>query len=337
VSTLLKPLSEGGDPPASKSTRRKGRGGWWRRNDLTVIVWAVVIGFLIVILWPFVFVEIPSGHGGVYYSLFFGGTDVQWVRKEGFQLKFPWDTIFDYDVRVQQVVYDYSVISLDGLVVQFKVSIRYRPRLDRLGLLQKNIGPNYVQTIVVPETQQAIREVVGDNSAEKTYTTSIGVLEEALDRVIEELTGKYITIDTVKIQGVDIPDSLKAAIERKLAERQNALQYDYVIAIAQKEAERKRIEAQGIRDFQNIVTPGISENFLRWKGIEATIDLAKSNNAKVVVIGSQNGLPLILDTSSATANQTPVSPLVVPAPGQEYVPGSAPMVTPSPSATPNTQ
>lgn len=328
MSTLIKPLSEGGDPPASKSARQKGRGGWWRRHDLTVIIWSLVILFLIAVLWPFVFIEIPSGHAGVYYSLLFGGTDVHWVRKEGFQLKFPWDTIFDYDVRIQQVVYDYSVISLDGLEVQFKVSIRYRPRLDRLGPLQKNIGPNYVQTIVVPETQQAIREVVGDNSAEKTYTTSVGVLEEALDRVIEELTGKYITIDTVKLQGVDIPASLKAAIERKLAEKQNALQYDYVLAIAKKEAERKRIEAQGIQDFQNIVTPGISENFLRWKGIEATIDLAKSNNTKVVVIGSQNGLPLILDTSSATANQTPVSPLASPTPVQ--------VPTPVPTLSPNT-
>src|SRR5262249_50884519 len=151
------------------------------------IIWSVVIGFLIVILWPFVFIVIPSGHAGVYYSLFFGGTDVHWVRKEGFQLKFPWDTIYDYDVRVQQVGYDYSVISSDGLVVQFKVSIRFRPRLDSLGLLQKNIGPDYMAKIVVPETQQAIREVVGGNSAEKIYTSSVAVLEEALNLVIEEL------------------------------------------------------------------------------------------------------------------------------------------------------
>ncbi|MBV9299472.1 MAG: prohibitin family protein [Verrucomicrobia bacterium] len=303
---------------------------------MNVVIAALLFFLLLLFFWGSVFVIISSGHAGVYFSVFFGGTDVKRVRGEGFQLKFPWDTIYDYDIRLQQIPYEYSVISGDGLVMQFSVSIRCLPRRDSLGLLQKNIGPDYIQKIVIPATQQAIREVVGNNSAEKIYTTSSGILEEALDRVIEAVTGTYIIIDTVLIRGIGIPTTLKNAIEAKLAQQQNVLQYDFVIDVAKKEADRKRTEAQGIRDFQNIVTPGISENFLRWKGIEATLDLAKSSNAKVVVIGSQNGLPLILDTSSSStavkSNPTPLLP--TPSPPAIQTPSSTSDVSASIAPTP---
>jgi prohibitin 1 len=287
-------------------------------------------------MWPSICVIIPSGHAGVYYSLFFGGTDTTMVCKEGLWLKAPWDKIYDYDVRWQLVSYDYSVISADGLPIQFKVSVRCRPRLDTLAYLQKDIGPEYLEKIIIPGSQQAIRQVVGDSSAEKIYTTSPSVLEEAFDRVIEEITGTYTVVDAIMVRGVEIPSALQGAIETKLGQQQRSLQYVYVLSAAKQEAERKRIEAEGIRDFQNTVTPGISENFLRWKGIEATLDLAKSSNAKVVVIGAQNGLPLILDTSSspvsARPNQTPLPPSPLVSPAQQFI--ASPESSPSPSPTP---
>ena len=188
----------------------------------------------------------------------------------------------------------------------------------------------------MPVSQQAIRQVVGDNSAEKIYTTSPSVLEEAFNRVIEEITGTYIVIDAIMVRGVEIPSALRRAIETKLTQQQIAQQFVFVLSAARQEAERKRIEAHGIRDFQNTVTPGISENFLRWKGIEATLDLAKSSNAKVVVIGAQSGLPLILDTSSspisARANQTPLPPSPLLSPAEQLI--ASPESSPSPSPTP---
>jgi regulator of protease activity HflC (stomatin/prohibitin superfamily) len=290
----------GSDPP----NRKKGFSGWWQRNDINVVIGIVIAVLMLTVMWPSIFVTIPSGHAGVYYSLLFGGTDIKRVCTEGYWLKSPWDKIFDYDVRQQLVSYDYSVISADGLPLEFKVSVRCRPRLSSLARLQKDIGPDYLNKIIIPESQQAIRQVVGDNSAEKTYTTSPSVLEEAIDRIIEELTGKYIVVDTIMIRGVAIPAALQRAIEEKLAHQQNSLQYTFVLSSEKQEAERKRIEAEGIRDFQSIVTPGVSENFLRWRGIEATLELAKSPNSKVVVIGAQNGLPLILDTSSPSPGST---------------------------------
>ena len=313
----IQPSSSGGatGPPGSDQTpRRNRRWGWWERNDINFVISVFILVFLIIVLWPTIFVDIQSGHAGVYFSLLFGGTDTKSVRGEGFQLKFPWDTIFDYDIRLQQVPYEFSVISGDGLQLQIRVSVRCRPLRQRLAVLQKDIGPDYVEKIVVPQTQLALRSVAGSYSAEKLYSTSRGILEEAMDKTIERLTGKYILIDQILITGVYIPEALKRAIEAKLTEQQNVLQYDYVLGVAKKEAERKRIEAEGIRDFQKIVTPGISPNFLRWKGIEATLDLSKSANAKVIVIGAQNGLPLILDTSSALPSSSPTQVPLLPQP-----------------------
>ena len=313
----IQPSSSGGatGPPGSDQTPlRHRRWSWWERNDINFAISAFVLVFLIIVLWPTIFVNIQSGHAGVYFSLLFGGTDTKSVRGEGFQLKFPWDTIFDYDIRLQQVPYEFSVISGDGLQLQIRVSVRCRPLRQRLAVLQKDIGPDYVQKIVIPQTQLALRTVAGSYSAEKLYSTSRGILEEAMDKTIERLTGKYILIDQILITGVYIPEALKRAIEAKLTEQQNVLQYDYVLGVAKKEAERKRIEAEGIRDFQRIVTPGISPNFLRWKGIEATLDLSKSANAKVIVIGAQNGLPLILDTSSALPSTSPTQVPLLPQP-----------------------
>jgi regulator of protease activity HflC (stomatin/prohibitin superfamily) len=313
----IQPSSKGGatGPPGSdQAPHRHRRWSWWERNDINFVISAFVLVFFIIVLWPTIFVNIQSGHAGVYFSLLFGGTDTKSVRGEGFQLKFPWDTIFDYDIRLQQVPYEFSVISGDGLQLLIRVSVRCRPLRQRLAFLQKDIGPDYVQKIVIPQTQLALRTVAGSYSAEKLYSTSRGILEEAMDKTIERLTGKYILIDQILITGVYIPDALKRAIEAKLTEQQNVLQYDYVLGVAKKEAERKRIEAEGIRDFQRIVTPGISPNFLRWKGIEATLDLSKSANAKVIVIGAQNGLPLILDTSSALPSASPSQVPLLPQP-----------------------
>jgi regulator of protease activity HflC (stomatin/prohibitin superfamily) len=295
------------DPYVAAPRVRSRPSRWYDRHNLALILITFIVLFGLISLWPYVFVVIASGHAGVYYSLFFGGTDVKWIRREGFHLKFPWDKVYDYDIRIQQLAYRYSVISADGLVIQFRTSVRCRPRFESLGLLQQNIGPDYVEKVVIPETQTALREVVGDTPLDQIYSTNVSILQKAVVKAFQELSGRYIAIDDILITDIDIPEQIKKAIESKLTQQQNSLQYDYVLSVSRKEAERKRIEAEGIRDFQNIVTPGISQNFLRWKGIEATLDLSKSANAKVIVIGAQNGLPLILDTASGLSptSETP--------------------------------
>jgi regulator of protease activity HflC (stomatin/prohibitin superfamily) len=316
---------------------------WRERHQLKLVLVIFLFTFGLILLWPSIFVYIPSGHAGVYYSLLFGGTNTQHIRHEGIQFKLPWDTIFDYDVRIQQLTYRYSVISSDGLTVGFNTSVRWRPRFEGLGLLQKTIGPDYAIKIVIPETQTALREVVGNTPIDQIYSTNVLILQRAVVRAVEDMSGKYIAVDNILITDVDIPEGLREAIESKVTQFQNSLQYDYVLSVAKKEAERKRIEAEGIRDFQSIVTPGISENFLRWRGIEATLDLARSNNSKVVVIGAQNGLPLILDTGSTLPLPSPsqaekASPSPYQVPAVPNVPSSIQVnpqsLVPVPVATP---
>jgi regulator of protease activity HflC (stomatin/prohibitin superfamily) len=318
-------------PPGRVSRSRQ----WYERHTLKIIFGVFLLCFGVTLLWPYCVVNIQSGHAGVYYSLLFGGTDTRHIRREGIQFKLPWDTIFDYDIRIQQLTYRYSVISADGLTVQFNTSVRWRPRLEGLGLLQKEIGPDYAQKIVIPETQTALREVVGNTPIDQIYSTNVLILQRAVVRAVEDMSGKYIAVDNILITDVDIPAGLRNAIEAKVTQFQNSLQYDYVLSVAKKEAERKRIEAEGIRDFQSIVTPGISENFLRWKGIEATLDLARSDNAKVVVIGAQNGLPLILDTGSTLPLPSATFPFPSPSPAANASPSpyQEPEIPKVPSST----
>jgi prohibitin 1 len=332
---------------ATRSERGPRQKHWYQRHQLRLIAITFFFFFAVIVLWPYVFVVIPSGHAGVYYSLLFGGTDVKWVRLEGFQFKLPWDTIFDYDIRLQQLAYKYSVISADGLILDFNISVRCQPKIEALGLLQQQIGPDYVEKVVIPETQTALRVVVGGEPIDQIYSTNVNNLQDALTKAVARVSGKYIRIDTILITDIEIPDAFRRAIEAKISQQQNSLQYDYVLAVAQKEAERKRIEAQGIRDFQAIVSTGISPNYLRWRGIEATLDLAKSSNAKVVVIGAQNGLPLILDTSttpvsSKGATQVPLLPgippeesVATPTPTPESTPRPTPSLQPVPLPYPN--
>jgi regulator of protease activity HflC (stomatin/prohibitin superfamily) len=334
MSSSLKTSGQGGAAGSSDSDldRPRKRKTWWERNDINFVLAVFVLVFLLVVLWPSIFVTIDSGHRGVYYSLFFGGTDTNHVLGEGFHFKLPWDKIYDYDVRLQQVSYTYSVISNDGLVVDFKISARCQPRLQSLGHLQRDIGPDYVQKIVIPETQTALRQIVGDTPIDQIISTNVAILQRAVIKSVKEVSGKYIQIDDILITEITIPEILRKSIEAKLVQQQNSLQYDYVLAVTKKEAERKRIEAEGIRDFQRIVTPGISPNYLRWRGIEATLELAKSNNSKVIVIGAQNGLPLILDTSTplpeTNASRVPLQPSPTPSPPV------SPQTNPSPSVNP---
>ena len=101
-------------------------------------------------------------------------------------------------------------------------------------------------------------------------------------------------MENVLLRDIKLPATLKAAIEAKQQAEQDAQRMNFVLQKERQEAERKRIEAQGISDFQRIVTLGISQQLLEWKGIEATMEIAKSQNAKVVVIGNpKNGLPVI--------------------------------------------
>lgn len=303
---------------------------WYRQWRYYLWLGGFIVTLLILAFGRHMFFTIPSGHAGVVFQRFFGGTETEYVRDEGFQFIFAWDGLAIYDVRIQQVSHTFDIISKDGLEVKVTLSIRYRPRIELLGVLHKEVGPNYVNTIVIPEVQALARSTFGAYTPEEMYTTKRSLIEETLHGAVGKVGERYVSLDDLLVKEIKLPPLLQTAIENKLVEQQNSLAMQFRIDREKQEAERKVIEGGGVAKFNDLVRPGLGEDILRYKGIEATLKLSESPNAKVVVIGDKNGLPLILDTSMAPGGArsgTPVTTAVAPSPK-----GLSPIV---PAATPD--
>jgi regulator of protease activity HflC (stomatin/prohibitin superfamily) len=238
--------------------------------------------------------RVEAGHRGVLFT-WFGGTQDE-IYAEGVHLVPPWNRMVPYDTRLQDRLETVEILTRNGLSITLELSVRFRPKLDELPTLHREIGAQYYEKIVKPILRSEVRQIVGGYTPEEIYSTKRPEVETGIfDAVKNEIEKKPLFVEAVLIRNVTLPPQLKAAIEDKLQEEQRALKMKYVLERETQEAERKRIEAKGIADFQKIVSAGISHNLLRWKGIEATQSLAESDNAKVVVIGSgPDGLPLIL-------------------------------------------
>jgi regulator of protease activity HflC (stomatin/prohibitin superfamily) len=259
------------------------------------LLWLGLFGIALLSL-PFLscFRTIDSGRAGVVWRLI-GGTQPG-VLGEGLHVIAPWNRLTRYDVRTQDQREELHILTLNGLSVSLEASIRYRPIGDELPRLHAEIGPTYYDVIVAPVVRSEARKVGGRYAAEEIYSTKREVVErEILDETKRAIEGKHIELEAILIRDVDLPENIKRAISEKLEEEQKALKMQFTLNRERQEAERKRIEAAGISDFQRIVATGISQELLRWKGIEATEHIAQSANAKVVVIGAgKDGLPLIL-------------------------------------------
>jgi regulator of protease activity HflC (stomatin/prohibitin superfamily) len=240
------------------------------------------------------FKTIDSGRAGVLWTMT-GGTQPE-VYGEGVHLIAPWNKLTTYDVRTQDRKEVLHILTNNGLSVSLEASIRYRPVRDELARLHGELGPEYFEVILAPVVRSEARKVGGRYAPEEIYSSKREVVEkEVVEEVRRAVAGKHIELEAILIRDVDLPENIKRAISEKLEEEQKALKMEFTLARERQEAERKRIEAQGIADFQKIVATGISPELLRWKGIEATEKLASSGNAKVVVIRSpKEGLPLIL-------------------------------------------
>jgi len=260
------------------------------------IITIVFLGIILLATSSSFFFTIGNGERGVIFRRFGGGLDTEIVFGEGFHVKLPWDNITTYNVKKLETEETMEVLSSNGLEIKIDLSTRYRPILDKIGYLHNEIGPDYARTIIIPEVRSSTRKVIGKYTPEELYSTK----REAIQQEIYEMTAatlaeNYIELDALLIRSVLLPDNIKQAIESKLKQEQVSQEYEFRIAKERKEAERKRIEAEGIQTFQDIVSKGINKDLLKWKGIEATQALANSPNSKIVVIGSgADGLPIIL-------------------------------------------
>ncbi len=240
--------------------------------------------------------SIDSGELGVRFNQLGNGTDLTHVYDEGLNIHAPWIQVIEYDVRVQEQLEQLDALSSNGLTIGMDISIRWRPDADSLPRLHKNYGRDYAEKLVLPELRSAVREVVGRYTPEELYSTRRGELQtNVLERVATAVEKGYVDVEAVLIRDVRLPQQIRAAIENKLEEEQRVEQARLSIQRAEQEANRKRVEAQGDADRARIIAESLSPNFLKFQGIQATIELAKSPNAKTVIIGAGgDGLPVIL-------------------------------------------
>jgi prohibitin 1 len=252
-----------------------------------------VAAFIVAIFLFSAVARVESGHVGVL-TLF--GRVTGEVLPEGIHVVNPLKTNHEMSIRTQEIKESASVPSSEGLVMNLDTSLIYHLNPDKAAEVFQKIGPDYLTVLVEPNLRAAIREATASHTANALYT---GEREMVAKQIYEQLThivgDRGITVESVLLRDIQLPVTLKASIESKQQAEQEALAMNFRLQKETQEAQRKRIEAAGIRDFQQIVAQGISPQLLEWKGIEATETLAKSANAKVVVIGNpKNGLPLIL-------------------------------------------
>ncbi len=290
----------GAEPPPPKPTRRQRLRVWLRKNQLVLTALLLFLVMAVLYLAPTIFIFIRAGERGVLWKRFGGGVVIDRYYNEGTTIIFPWNTMTIYNTRIQVETRSFDALSQDGLVIQVETSVRYRPIRETLGLLHEHVGPNYVDVVLIPEVASAVRAIIAHYRQEELYTRDrLKLQQEIVNYLGEQTNDRWVKIDDLQIRSVALPERIKLAIESKLAAEQKAKEYEYILQSETQEAERKRIEARGIRDFQAVVSAGISDAYLRWKGIDATLKLAESPNAKVVVIGSgPNGLPIILNTET---------------------------------------
>ncbi len=264
------------------------------RNWIKSGLLQILVGVVIVILLYMSIAYVPAGHVGVL-TLF--GRVTGEILPEGTHFVNPFSVNNTLSVRTIETKETATVPSDEGLIMTLDTSLLYRLDAQKAADVFRSVGPDFASIIIEPNLRSAIRAVTAAHSANALYT---GAREEVAQKIQDELAqtlgARGIVVESVLLRDVQLPALLKASIEAKQQAEQDALRMNFVLQKEKQEAERKRIEAQGIADFQGIVAKGISPQLLEWKGIEATEKIAGSENAKIVIIGnSKNGLPLVME------------------------------------------
>lgn len=350
---------------------RRGLRGYIIRHlpGLTIIVlMTLLIGF---VLYPYMLVTVPSGHAGVLWKRFTGpgfyclclvpsGTVLNpaEVRREGLHIIWPWDQLFIYSMRLQTSTQKFNAISKDGVSVEAEITLRYQLDFSTVPVLHQFLGPNYLQTVLIPEVANVTRSTMANYSAQDIYSaqraqiqdeikrTTIASLKQDLDKLFQAAASsqdglaQYQTalqssiqiLDTL-VLSIELPKDIVAAINRKMEQFYQIEEYQYRVKREIEEARRKKVEADGIAAFQRTVSQGVSDSFLRWQGIQATLALAQSKNSKIVIIGnSKDGLPIILGNVDTPAEPNAPSEPATPSPPATPSNPAMPQTKPSPTA-----
>lgn len=253
------------------------------------------LGLILLVAFLKMSVTIGSGEAGVLFRTFGGGVDLKHTYGEGFHIVAPWNDMVVYEVRQQEVKEKMNVLSSNGLEIQVELSGWLQPKYKKLPSLHQEKGVEYVDRVVRPAVRSATRSVIGRYTPEEIYSTKRDAIQdEIFDETKKILEAQFVQLNEILVRDIMLPPTLKAAIENKLKQEQESLEYEFKLAKASKEAERQRIDAEGKARANSILSASLTDKVLQEKGIQATLELAKSTNTKVIVIGDKSGMPLIL-------------------------------------------
>jgi len=296
------------------------------------------------------------------------------LREEGHHIIWPWDKLYLYNLRLQSTQQTFNAISKDGVNVKAQISVRYQLLHNSVAVLHKFIGPDFLTSVVNPEIGSQARQVISQYTAEAVYTSREQIQKQIRDATQKSLAANLnklvqpeameqpdpkhyndflqdaIQILDTLVQSIELPPDIVAAINRQTEQFYMIQEYKFRVEREAQESKRKQIEADGIAAFQKTVSQGISESYLRWRGIEATLLLSQSPNAKVVVIGSgRDGLPIILNAepnapgaasqsggSGASSTAAPSGSGASSGGSSSSQSGNAPPQAPNSNAPPNT-
>jgi regulator of protease activity HflC (stomatin/prohibitin superfamily) len=291
---------------------------WAEHHMLTLLfVFTLVISSLIV-LWPKVFVKVPAGSVGVIYRPLSGGVDLARLYREGFFLILPWNELTLYSVRVQLKELSLELLTADLLLTKVKVGFQYELNPLTVPMLHKFVGPDYLSTLIIPQVVSVSRQQVAKFSSKMAYTEDAASVANEIaitaDNVlIDKLSPPGLTnvrlvrVSSVQLLEVTFPQIIQTAIQDKVVQAEIAEAYKFKIQAATQEALRKKIEATGVRDFQILVNENMTQDYLIYRGIQATEQLAQSSNSKTLIFGSgPTGLPLLLG-NALDNNSNPLS------------------------------
>jgi regulator of protease activity HflC (stomatin/prohibitin superfamily) len=260
-----------------------------------IIIGVAVLLVIILIKNSFIILQ-PTERGVVFYPYSSTGLNIDDVKGQGLSVVAPWNTMIIFDVEEQQIEETMDVLSVDGLSISIDVSLRFKPIPDQIGYLYEQFKTSYAAKLIRPELRSAVRQIVGQYTPEELYATKRQEIETKIEDATRTILKRNnIELKALLFRSIKLPAAIKTAIEEKLAADQEAQKFDYLLIKETKEAERRRIDAEGKAAANRILSASLTDKILTEKGILATEALAKSPNSKVIVIGSgDGGLPIIL-------------------------------------------
>lgn len=268
---------------------------WAKVNSPYLIVGALLLILVIIVLWSRILVVIRPGEAGVLYRMLTTGTVTDHVYAEGLHIVMPLNTMYKYDTRVKITLHELDVLTSSGLPIKLSLAVRYQVTYDLLGILHQQVGPDYPNKIILPQIESVLRRNIGQYTPEDIYTNRAEVLSKIISLALEEVGRRFIQVDDIIIRSVQLPEVVQKSIETKLVSEQQFLAYKFRLKMEAEEATRKGIEAEGIAAYQKTISKTLNDKLVQWQGIQATLELAKSPNSKVIVIGAgKAGLPIIL-------------------------------------------